>query len=210
MISFDLCVITTRVEQLRRGHVDVARAALDGGATIIQLREKDFPTRAMLEMAEEVRRMCRERGGAFIVNDRVDIALAAEADGVHLGPDDMPIAAARRLLGGDALVGASVDNAADARQAEADGASYLGVGPIFPTGSKDDAGEAIGTQPIAEIRSAVAIPVLAIGGLTCDNVHGVIRAGADGIAVISAVAGADDMAAAARALRACVSSARLG
>ncbi len=210
MVSFDLCVITSQVEHLQRGHVGVARAALEGGATIIQLREKNLPTRALLGLAAEISDLCRDRGAAFVVNDRVDIALAAEADGVHLGMDDMPIAVARRLLGAGRLIGASVDDPADAAEAQAAGASYLGVGPIFPTGSKADAGRAIGTQPLAEIKRAVAIPVLAIGGLTCDNVDSVIRAGADGIAVISAVAGADDMAAAARALRERVSRARRG
>jgi thiamine-phosphate pyrophosphorylase len=210
MVCFDLCVITAQAERPRRGHVDVARAALEGGATIIQLREKELPGRAMLELAEQIRALTREHGAAFVVNDRVDIVLAAEADGAHLGVDDMPIAAARRLLGAERLIGASVDNPSDAAEAQAAGASYLGVGPVFPTGSKADAGDAIGLGPIGAIKRTVSIPVLAIGGLTCDNVEGVIRAGADGIAVISAVAGAADMAAAARALRECVSSARLG
>ncbi len=210
MVSFDLCVITARVQRPRRGHVEVARAALEGGATMIQLREKDLPTRPLLGLATEICSLCREHGAAFVVNDRVDIALVVEADGVHVGMDDMPIAAARRLLGKDALIGASVDNPTDAAEAQAAGASYLGVGPIFPTGSKADAGRAIGMEPLAQIKRAVAIPVLAIGGLTCDNVGSVIRAGADGIAVISAVAGAEDMAAAARALRECLGRAGLG
>ncbi len=168
---------------------------------MIQLREKGLPTRALLELAEQVRALTREHSAAFVVNDRVDVALAAEADGVHLGMEDMPLAAARRLLGAERLIGASVGDPAEAGQAEAAGASYLGVGPVFATGSKADAGDPIGLGAVSEIKRAVSIPVLAIGGLTCDNVEKVIEAGADGIAVISAVAGAADMVAAARALR---------
>jgi thiamine-phosphate pyrophosphorylase len=163
MVCFDLCVITAQAERPRRGHVDVARAALEGGATIIQLREKELPGRAMLELAEQIRALTREHGAAFVVNDRVDIVLAAEADGAHLGVDDMPIAAARRLLGAERLIGASVDNPSDAAEAQAAGASYLGVGPVFPTGSKADAGDAIGLGPIGAIKRTVSIPVLAIG-----------------------------------------------
>lgn len=199
--QFDLCVITRRVPELGRSHVEVARAALEGGATIIQLRDKEFGTRALFEVACELRRMTREYGAALVVNDRVDVALAAEADGVHLGADDLPIRSARRILGADAVIGASVDNTDDARAAESEGATYLGVGPVFPTGSKPDAREAIGIAPVEAITTAVALPVLAIGGLNCDNIGVALRGGARGIAVISAVAESEDMVAAARALR---------
>jgi thiamine-phosphate pyrophosphorylase len=208
MTNFDLCVITREVEELHRGHVEVARAALQGGATMIQLREKSLPTSALLALAQEIRRLTLRHHAAFIVNDRGDIALASEADGVHLGREDLPIEIARRLLGPDAVIGASVDHPEAARKAEAAGASYLGVGPIFATGSKPDAGEAIGADWMARIKRAVSIPVLAIGGLTCDNVRGVIAAGADGAAVISAVADAPDMVAATAALLKCIREAR--
>ena len=208
MVNFDLCVVTREVQNLQRGHLEVARAALQGGATIIQLRDKRLLGRALLELAEALRELTRAHGATFIVNDRVDIALASASDGVHLGDEDIPIAVARRLLGADAVIGASVDTPQEARAAEAAGASYLGVGPVFPTGSKPDAGAAIGLIPIGEIARAVRIPVLAIGGLPWDNVPSVIEAGADGIAVISAVAEADDMEAAARLLLDCVRAAR--
>jgi len=208
MVNFDLCVITREVQNLQRGHLEVARAALQGGATIIQLRDKRLSGRALLELAEALRELTRAHGATFIVNDRVDIALASASDGVHLGDEDIPIAVARRLLGPEAVIGASVDNPRQARAAEAAGASYLGVGPVFATGSKPDAGAAIGLVPIGEITRAVTIPVLAIGGLTCDNVRRVVEAGADGIAVISAVAEADDMEAAARLLHDCVRAVR--
>jgi len=208
MVNFDLCVITREVENLQRGHLEVGRAALGGGATIIQLRDKRLSGRALLELATALRRLTHEHGASFIVNDRVDIALASGADGVHLGKEDVPIPVARRLLGPEAIIGASVDNPRDARAAEAAGASYLGVGPVFATSSKPDAGAAIGVAPIAQITRVVAIPVLAIGGLTCDNVASAVEAGANGIAVVSAVAEADDMEAAARALLGAVRAAR--
>ncbi len=188
-----LCVITHRVERLRRGHLEVARAALEGGASMIQLREKNVTDRELWALAREMRRMARKRGAGFVVNDRVDIALAAEADGVHLGADDLPVAAARRMLGPGAVIGASVANAEEARAAEAAGATYVSVGSVFETSSKSDAGEAIGIGPIGDIRRATALPVLAIGGINSDNVDAVIRAGAHGVAVISAVSEAGDM-----------------
>jgi len=208
MVSYDLCVVTRDVENLQRGHLEVARAALAGGATMIQLREKNLSGRALLALAETLRELTRAHGATFIVNDRVDIALASGADGVHVGHEDIPVAAARRILGADAIIGASVDNVPDAQAAEAAGASYLGVGPVYPTGSKADAGAAIGVGRVGEVAAAVSIPVLAIGGLTCDNVHAAIEAGADGAAVISAVAEADDMEDAARLLVRCIRAAR--
>jgi len=200
MSPFALCVITTRVPRLERGHQQVAQAALVGGAPMIQLRDKEMTTADLLEVAEEIRRLIRDHRTTFIVNDRIQVALAAGADGVHLGPDDMPVATARRLMGPDAIVGASVANVLEAKAAQAAGASYVSVGAIYATPSKADAGEPIGLQPIADIKRAVTLPVLAIGGITCENVEAVIRAGADGVAVISAVAEADDMVGATRAL----------
>ncbi len=210
MTNFDLCVITREVAHLHRGHLEVAQAALAGGATVIQLRDKERPGKALLSLAQELRQLTRAYQATFIVNDRLDIALASEADGVHLGQDDLSIAIARRLLGPGAVIGASVTTAAQAREAAEAGASYLGVGPIFPTDSKADAGEAIGLAAIIHIGRAVSIPVLAIGGLTCDNVRSVIAAGAEGVAVISAVTDAPNMIAATAALLACIREARSG
>jgi thiamine-phosphate pyrophosphorylase len=209
-VNHDLCVITQQVDHLGRGHLEVARAALAGGATMIQLRDKALVTRALLELAKQIRSLTRLQGAAFIVNDRVDIARASEADGVHLGAEDLPIAAARQLLGAGAQIGASVDTPEGARRAEKAGATYLGVGPIYATGSKPDAGEAIGLGRLSRLRRAVSIPLLAIGGLTCDNVEGIIRAGADGIAVISAVSQAPDMVAATAQLLQRIRAARQG
>jgi len=216
VVQFDLCVITQRVVRLRspqveclkRGHLEVAGAALEGGAGLVQLRDKGLPDRALWELGREMRRLTRKRGAAFIVNDRVDIALAAEADGVHLGQDDMPVAAARRIMGAGAIIGASVASAQEARAAEAEGASYVSVGAIFATSSKPDAGGAIGVRAIGEVKHAVDIPVLAIGGINCDNVEAVIRGGADGVAVLSAIAEAEDMVAATAGLLRVIREAR--
>ncbi|MFB3879652.1 MAG: thiamine phosphate synthase [Armatimonadota bacterium] len=208
MPCYDLCVITKNAENLARTHLDVARAALEGGATIIQFRDKTLSGRELVEIACALRALTRALRATFIVNDRVDVALACDADGVHLGQQDLPIAAARRLLGPASLIGASAATPSEALACEQAGASYLGVGPIFPTPSKADAGEAIGLSALAEIRRAVRLPLLAIGGITCQNVAEVIAAGADGVAVISAVADAPDMAAAAADLRRRVREAR--
>jgi len=200
MPEFRLCVITTRCDRLGRLHLDVARAALEGDCRLIQLRDKEMTTAELVKIAEQVRGLTSEHGAAFIVNDRVDVALAAGADGVHLGPDDMPVETARRLMGPGAVIGASVASVVEARAAEAAGASYVSVGAIYATPSKADAGAPMGVGPIAEIKRAVSLPVLAIGGITCENVREVVRAGADGVAVISAVSEAEDMAQATRAL----------
>jgi thiamine-phosphate pyrophosphorylase len=178
----------------------VAAAALEGGARVVQLREKSLCDRALWELAREMRRLSRRHGAVLIVNDRVDVALAVEADGVHLGQEDMPAPAARRIMGPEAIIGVSVGSVQEACAAEREGASYVSLGSIFPTGSKTDAGKAVGVGAIAELKHAVGLPVLAIGGINCDNVEAVIRAGADGAAVISAVAEAEDMVEATREL----------
>lgn len=206
--SYDFCVITRHVPRLGRTHLDIAQAALEGGATMVQLRDKELSSRGLLDLALAIRRLTRLHGATFIVNDRLDIALACEADGVHLGQDDLPIEMARGALGPETLIGASVKTPEEAQAAQGAGASYLGVGPVFPTESKADAGEAIGLAGLRAIAHATALPILAIGGLTCDNVADVIRAGAQGVAVIAAVAEAPDMSAATAALLRCVREAR--
>jgi thiamine-phosphate pyrophosphorylase len=210
MLEFDLCVIAQRVARLGRSHLEVATAALRGGARLIQLREKDLSDRALWELAGRMRGLTHQHGGMLIVNDRVDIALAVGADGVHLGEEDLPVASARRIMGAEAIIGASVSNPEEARAAEAAGASYASLGSIFPTTSKPDAGEPVGIAAIGEIGNAVSLPVLAIGGINCDNVEAVIRAGAAGVAVVSAIAEAEDMMAATATLRRLIRAARQG
>ena len=198
-LDLTLYVITDR-RLSGRTHEEVAEAAILGGATAIQFREKDAPTREMVEIATRLRAITRRYGVPLIVNDRVDVALAVDADGVHVGTDDMPVAVAKRLVGPGRIVGASASTVEEALAAVEQGADYLGVGSIFATGTKVDAGPPVGIERIAEVKARVPVPVVAIGGIHHGNVAEVIRAGADGVAVISAVVAAEDVADAARRL----------
>lgn len=185
-----------------RSTVDVVGAALAGGVDVVQLREKDATARERYDLGLELREMTREAGVPLVVNDRVDLARAVEADGVHLGDEDLPVPVARELLGPDAIVGRSVSSVAAAEAAVEAGADYLGVGAIYATGSKDVAEDdaEIGLDTLRAIADAVDVPVVAIGGVTVENAREVVEAGADGVAVISAITGADDPEAATRAL----------
>jgi thiamine-phosphate pyrophosphorylase len=203
-----LYVITERVPALDRDHAAVALAALAGGATVIQLRDKALDGRELLETAQELRRLTRETGRLLIINDRIDLALAVEADGVHLGQSDLPVALARRLLGPSALIGCSVRTVEEARAAEEAGADHLGVGPVFSTATKLDAGVPIGLEAIRALRAATSLPLVAIGGINAGNVAAVMAAGACSAAVISAVSQATDMTEA--ALRLAEEIARVG
>jgi thiamine-phosphate pyrophosphorylase len=200
-LDLTLYVITDRRLASGRSHEEVAREAIAGGATVIQLRDKEASTKELVEIGRRLRRLTAERGVTFIVNDRVDVALAVDADGVHLGQEDMPAALARQLMGPAKVIGVSAGTVEEAKRAEKDGADYLGVGPVYATVTKPDAGEPIGVEGLAEILRAVSIPVVAIGGINEGNVEEVIAAGADGVAVVSAVVAAQDIEAAARRLR---------
>ncbi len=200
-VDWSVYVITDRRVAGDRSILEVVRAALRGGATVVQLREKEATTRQMIELGRALHRITQEAGVPLIVNDRVDVALAIGAEGVHVGQDDMPAALARRLIGPDRILGVSAGTVEEAIQAQQDGADYLGVGDVYGTPSKPDAGEPIGVEGLAEITRAVSIPVVAIGGIRPDNAVAAIRAGASGVAVISAVVGAPDPEAAARRLR---------
>lgn len=180
--------------------VDVVRAALRGGAPAIQLRMKDASARQMAEAARAVLAETRAAGALLFINDRVDVAVAVQADGAHVGQDDLPVAGARRVAPPGFLLGVSAETVELARAAQADGADYVGVGPVYTTGSKADAGDAVGTERIAQIAAAVRIPVVGIGGITAGNAPPVLSAGAAGVAVISAVMRAPDTEAAVRAL----------
>ena len=155
----------------------------------------------MLEQANLIRRYADEMCKLFIVDDRVDIAMASGADGVHLGQSDMPLEAARKLMGDDAIIGISVDNVEEAVAAQEGGADYVGVGAVFQTSTKPDAQQGVGLGAVFEVRQAVDIPVVAIGGINRGNIQDVIRAGADAAAVVSAVVAQDDVSAAAHELR---------
>lgn len=198
-----LHVLTDTVLQQRHSHEELARLAIAGGAGAIQFRQKRGSTREMIETARAMQEICRRLGVRLIVNDRLDVALAAEADGVHLGQDDFPMDQARALLGPDRIIGGSAGTLAEARSCEAFGVDYIGLGPIYPTGSKDDAGPAGGLELLRRTAAAVSAPLIAIGGIDEARAGEVMAAGAHGIAVISAVCCQEDpQGAAARLLRA--------
>lgn len=194
-------VLTDREWSRGRDMLSVAAAALDGGTTVIQLRDKSASTRLLIEEGLALRTLTRERGALLIVNDRVDVALAVEADGAHVGQDDMPARLARRQLGPERILGVSAANIEEADEAVAGGADYLGVGPIFPSSGKADAGPATGVHVLTELAKRYTIPLIAIGGITAENAVEVMRAGAAGVAVITAVVYAEDIKAASRLLR---------
>lgn len=184
----------------KQGNVEDVRAAIQGGVQIVQYREKHLPIRDQIWEALQIRTLCRKQGVLFLVNDRVDVALAVEADGVHLGQEDMPLPLARRVLGEEKSIGITVGTVEESLEAQRDGADYLGVSPIFPTQTKEDAGQAVGPERICEIRSKVDLPLVGIGGIGPQNARQVIEAGADGVCAISAVVGKEDVRAAVEAL----------
>lgn len=201
--DYSVYVVTDRALAGGRSLAGVVVAALDGGAGVVQVREKTPSSRAFFEEVLAILRVARPLGRPVIVNDRVDIALAAGADGVHVGQGDLPCEAVRRLAGPDRIVGVSVGTVEEAVAAERAGADYLGVSPVFATPTKADAPPATGLDGLRRIRQAVRVPLVAIGGIHAGNAADVIRAGADGVAVVSAVmAAADPRAAAAGLVRA--------
>jgi thiamine-phosphate pyrophosphorylase len=207
-LRLELYVVTDAERSRGLGHLESARKALAGGADVVQLRDKKLPGRDLYLLALELRKLTTGSGALLIINDRVDVALAAGADGVHLGQDDLPVVAARRIAPRGFIIGASVGSVGEAVQAERDGADYIALSPLFNTGSKDDAGPGHGLEVLRSIRSAVTVPVLAIGGVDRHNVNEVIGAGADGVAVISAVLDQPDVEAATRDLRVRIRSAK--
>lgn len=193
-----------------RSTPEIVRAAIDGGVDVVQLREKETEARFRYDLGLEIRELTAEAGVDLIVNDRVDIAQAIDADGVHVGQSDLPVSVARDLLGPEAVVGCSTSTVEEARQAEADGADYLGIGAIYGTSSKDVAAEedGVGPERVAEITDAVSIPAVGIGGITAENAGPVVEAGAAGVAVISEITTAEDPRAATEALAGTVETAK--
>jgi len=173
-------------------YAELTRIAVANGASLIQLREKDWDTRQLVDTAVNMARVCHEHGALFVVNDRVDVAAASGADGVHIGQDDLNPFMARALLGPEKIIGVSAGNITEALAAVADGADYLGVGPVYPTASKECRNDAGGPELVAEITARVPVPIIAIGGITPENTRPLIKAGAVGVAVISAILAATD------------------
>lgn len=196
-----LYAVTDRAWVGRQTLYEQVEAAIRGGATCVQLREKQMDKEAFLAEARQIAALCKARGVPFIINDDLDIALACGADGVHVGQDDMPAAEVRRRAGRDLIVGVSAHNVAEARKAAADGADYLGAGAVFATSTKQDV-TALSHEGLKAICDAVDIPVVAIGGINAHNISELKGTGVDGVAVVSALFGADDIEAAARHLRA--------
>ena len=201
-MKFDLYVITDQEVAGGLSHEEIARQAIAGGADVIQLRDKASGPLELLRIGRGIRKITRRTGIPFIVNDRLDVALACGADGVHLGQDDMSGGVARQIAPPRFIIGISVGTLEEAIQAELEGADYIAVSPVFPTASKSDAGPGHGLDLLKEIRQNITIPVVAIGGINSGNVNEVIEAGADGVAVISAVVRDPDIKAAARDLKA--------
>ena len=195
-----LHVLTDTVLQSRFSHLELARMAIKGGADTIQFRQKVGATREMIEIVRQLKQLCLDSGVTLIVNDRVDVAVATDADGVHLGQDDFPLALARKLLGENRIIGGSAASLEEAQKCFAEGADYIGFGPVYPTASKADADPVTGIKLLKQTVEAISLPIIAIGGISADNTPEVIRAGARGIAVISAVCCQEDPEQATRAL----------
>lgn len=203
-----LYVITGQSFLKGRRLEDVIAAAIRGGADTIQLREKDLNGRELLAAGQLLRRVTRELGARLIVNDRIDVAKAVDADGVHLGQGDLPIEVARAILGPDKIVGLSTHNVEEAVAAERAGANYIGLGPMKPTTTKLDTEPVVGPSGVREVRRHVRLPIVAIGGIKQEDVAEIIRSGANAVAIISAIVGSDDVEAAARNIRSIVDEER--
>jgi len=199
-MKYDLYIITDEAIAGGLTHAEIAERAIAGGADVIQLRDKVCGSRKLCQIGRALRTITLKTGTLFIVNDRLDVALACEADGVHLGQDDIRADVARQIAPPGFIIGVSVGTIDEAIRAEQDGADYLALSPVFSTASKNDAGPGRGLIVLREIRRSVSVPVIAIGGITMDNVREVITAGADGVAVISVVVGSKNITAAAQEL----------
>lgn len=196
-----LHVLTDTVLQSRFSHAELAKLAIKGGADTIQFRQKSGATREMIEIARRLKQLCADAGVTFMVNDRLDVAIAADADGVHLGQDDFPIPLARKLLGENRIIGGSAATVKEAQECFAEGADYIGFGPVYPTASKADAGPVSGIGLLKQVVETIPLPIIAIGGISTENTPDVMHAGAHGIAVISAVCCEKDPDQATRALQ---------
>lgn len=200
MVDYSVYLVTDRELARGRTTLEIAGAAIRGGVSCIQLREKMCSTREFIDESLAIRSLLARHGIPLIINDRVDVALAVKADGIHLGQKDMPCRMARQIIPESMIVGISVESLDDAIAAQKDGADYLGVSPIYPTPTKTDTAQALGLEGLRSIRSEVDLPLVGIGGLNADNAAAVIYNGADGVAVVSAIVAADDPEAATRDL----------
>ncbi|MHA1248986.1 MAG: thiamine phosphate synthase [Candidatus Helarchaeota archaeon] len=187
-----LYLVTDRRFAVDRNFNDIIIEAIAGGVTVVQLREKNIETREFYNKAIELKAILKEYNIPLIINDRVDIAYASDADGVHLGQSDLPIKYAREILGKNKIIGLSVNTVKQAIEAEKSGADYIAISPVFPTPTKVDIDPPVGLEGIPIIRESVNIPIVGIGGINKNNAKKVIEAGCDGVAVVSAIMGAKD------------------
>ena len=192
MIDFDLYLITDRKQVRNSNLLAVMEGALRGGVKAVQLREKDLSSKELYDTALGMRELTSRFGAKLFINDRIDIALAADADGVHLGAESMPVRAARKLLGKDKLIGVSCHDRASALAADEEGADFITFGPVYDTPSKARYGDPVGIAALRETAGLLRIPVIALGGVKRENAGEVISAGAHGIALISAIIAADN------------------
>ena len=199
-LNWKLCLIADAEACDRKNLLFIIQEAVEAGVTLVQLRAKKLRIREFLEFAIKTSEILRLRNIPLIINDRIDIALSCEANGVHLGQKDLPLSFARKLLGKNRLIGLTVNTTEEAIKAEAERADYLGVGPLFFTSSKKNLSPILGLDGLKAIREKVKIPILAIGGINAQNAGDVIASGADGVAVISAILEANDISRATREL----------
>ncbi|MFL0269494.1 thiamine phosphate synthase [Candidatus Clostridium radicumherbarum] len=200
-IDYSLYLVTDRSFLGNKSLKDAISEAIEGGVSFIQIREKDISTRAFYNIASEVKEVTDYYKVPLVVNDRIDIAQAIDADGVHLGQSDMPIQVARKILGKNKIIGISVENVKEAKVAEENGADYVGVGTIFYTGTKKDINKPIGLEGLKEVCSSIKIPKVAIGGINKNNLKDILKAGVDGAAIISAILGEKDIKEASKLLK---------
>jgi len=201
-VDYSLYLVTDRDLSLGRSNLEVIQAAVRGGVTLVQLREKEATTKEFYQEGLKIRAYLKARDIPLIINDRIDMALALDAEGVHLGQEDMPIDAARKILGPQKIIGASVFTPEEAKIAEALGADYLGLSPIFVTETKPELTQHLGIKGIPLLKEAVKIPVVGIGSMSESNAYEAVKAGLDGVAVVSAICSREDPRAAAAAIKA--------
>jgi thiamine-phosphate pyrophosphorylase len=207
-IDYSLYLVTDRDLARGRATLDIVKAAVRGGTTCVQLREKDCATLEFIQQALSIKEFLNTHGVPLIINDRLDVAQAVNADGVHLGQTDMPLDMAKNIVGDAMIIGISAESLEDAIEAEKGGADYLGVSPIYATPTKTDTAPPLGLDGLRQIRNAVKIPLVGIGGLNKDNSAAVIRHGADGVAVVSAIVAAENPETAAGELKQIITAAR--
>lgn len=201
VVDYSLYLITDRSFLNGRSLASCVEEAIKGGVTLIQVREKDLSSREFFKVAKEVKEVTNKYNVPLIINDRIDIALAIDADGVHLGQSDMPIEIARKILGKDKIIGISAGSISEALEAEKNGADYLGIGTVFFTGTKKDIEEPIGIEGLKDIVNKIEIPSVAIGGINKDNCEEVMKSGVNGISLISAILANDNIEISSRELR---------